>query len=446
MAIGSFVRSLVDPETMGEQIIISIQDLYEKTKKHSPADDPHIILSMTYFARIRARIVNIPMARKINPNDPSTNTLILVESLLFACLPEGHNIRALALKILQDERPDIWEKYPKFESDFNMRVGILFKHVENGGSLFDLYKVRNPQLQIAAIQPFILEMLQNNIADGMLSTCEPPLHASKNETHIIKNFDPKHTAHDFQFEVSEDLETDSTKESFEPTMSDSIAMNDMCEASEEPEEPEEPEFNKAKLVIEYSSSAAQAWRRVQALPENYQSAFLSNLELSPTQDADGLAINLETQYQRELRPFDCDDANDAFEQAGTISARAQSEFREVYQILGATISVQEILSKVENRFGPSENTRHREVVRIENERAEAEKKRSEEMERYRAAISKVEEAKRAEATRMAIEADNKKALEAASRAMLFQEKRSRHQLSFLIIFLLALILFAFAYV
>jgi hypothetical protein len=168
MAIGGFFRSLVNPEAMGDQIIISVQDLYEKTKKHSPADDPHMILSMTYFARIRARIVSIPISRKIDPKDPNTNTLVVVESLLFACLPEGHNVRALALKILQDERPDIWERYPRFEADFDMRVSTLFKQVESGRSLYDLYRLRNPQLQIEHVQPHVLEMLRSGHFDQLL--------------------------------------------------------------------------------------------------------------------------------------------------------------------------------------------------------------------------------------------------------------------------------------
>jgi hypothetical protein len=168
MAIGGFFRSLVNPEAMGEQIIISIQNLYEKTKKLSPADDPHIILSMTYFARIRSRVVNIPISRQIDPKDPSTHTLVLVESLLFACLPEGHNIRALALKILQDERPDIWDRYPRFEADFEMRVSSLFMNVKRGSSLFDIYRLRNPQLQIAHVEPTVLGMLQSGQFDNLL--------------------------------------------------------------------------------------------------------------------------------------------------------------------------------------------------------------------------------------------------------------------------------------
>lgn len=168
MAIGSFLRSLVNAEAAGDQVIISLQSLYEKTKQYNPAEDPHIILAMTYLARIKARVISIPMSRKIDPKNPETNSLVLTETLLFSCLDEGHNIRALALKVLQDERPDIWEKYPKFEADFNMRVSVLFEKMERGRSIFDLYKTRNPQLQLAHLQPHILAMLQSGKFDHLL--------------------------------------------------------------------------------------------------------------------------------------------------------------------------------------------------------------------------------------------------------------------------------------
>ncbi len=265
-------------------------------------------------------------------------------------------------------------------------------------------------------------------------------------------------------------------------------------ASAEPEEPayetctDHPEalpesYNsvrkKARIVLEYNPNAALAWERVESLPERYREEFLSGLEASPMGDPECLALSLETQYQRELRPLDSDEANDAFEQAGTISAEARSEFREVYQVLGAIVPPHVILSKIENRFGPSANTRLREVERIEGERLEAERRSLQEAELYRAEAEqriaeraeeeRVAAARRARRDSEAIELfrvnAKKRAVEeleimnskladdeareqaAAERAELFYKRLAflgRHQLHILMICLLALLYWAFA--
>ena len=234
---------------------------------------------------------------------------------------------------------------------------------------------------------------------------------------------------------------------------------------------------KARIAIEYDPSAALAWGRVQALPERYRGAFLSQLDANPSGDSTELAIVLEAEYQRELRPFDSDDANDAYEQAGTISVDAQSEFRKVYQLLRSTVSASEILSKIEHRFGPSEITKQRETARIEAERAAAEEDRLQRMEAYSAAMVRERaarsEARRAaaarcaseqiEQARMNAEIQAAEKIEIIAKALAMQEAKrriaadrarqfrhglaliGRYQLHALMVSLLALLYFALAF-
>ncbi len=234
---------------------------------------------------------------------------------------------------------------------------------------------------------------------------------------------------------------------------------------------------KARIAIEYDPSAALAWGRVQALPERYREAFLAKLDANPSSDSTELAIVLEAEYLRELRPFDSDDANDAYEQAGTISVDAQSEFRKVYQLLRSTVSASEILSKIEHRFGPSEITKQRETARIEAERAAAEEDRIQRMEAYSAAMERqraaraqeeqAEAARRAseqiEQARLNAEIQAAEKIEIIAKTLAMQEAKrriaadrarqfrhglaliGRYQLHALMVSLLALLYFAFAF-
>lgn len=172
MAIGTFFRSLVDNEVMGEQIIKAIQDLYSKTKLASPADDPHVILANTYHARIKVQKMGFkpPGARRLDARDPDIGLLALSETVIFACLPEGHNVRALAIKILMDERPDIALQHPKFEADFEMRMQPLIERFVDGGSLYSAYCQYNTQLQFGMFQPQMFAFLENGEFERQMRT------------------------------------------------------------------------------------------------------------------------------------------------------------------------------------------------------------------------------------------------------------------------------------
>ena len=128
------------------------------------------------------------------------------------------------------------------------------------------------------------------------------------------------------------------------------------------------ELNRRK-VIDHSDAAASAWEDIKSLPEEYQQRFLASLDQEPTLDVGPLAAQLIADRAKELRPYDDEDANDSLEQARTISVEAEQEFREVYNMLGSSLTPSEILKKIESKFGPSAKT----ISERERQRREAQK-------------------------------------------------------------------------
>lgn len=116
------------------------------------------------------------------------------------------------------------------------------------------------------------------------------------------------------------------------------------------------DFPKALKVIEYSEEASKAWEQVKSLPEECPVKFLDALEKNPAQDVELLVLKIIEARRVELRPYDDDLANDAVEQARTISKEATAEFHEVYQLLQNKISPDEILKKLEAKYGMSKRS------------------------------------------------------------------------------------------
>lgn len=119
MAFGRFFKSLVNSEVMGEEIVRSIIHLYEQTARYNPGDSTYDLLLKTYLARLRARRINIDDERVV---------LSAMADIQFpAQLPEGKNIKALALYCLFKERPDIIEAYPKFAAEYERLMGPILE-------------------------------------------------------------------------------------------------------------------------------------------------------------------------------------------------------------------------------------------------------------------------------------------------------------------------------
>ena len=119
MAIGRFFKSLVNAEVMGEEIVRSIIHLYEQTARYNPGDSTQDLLLKTYLARLKARRINI--------DDERVVLNAMADIHLPAQLPEGKNIKALALYCLFKERPDIIETYPKFAAEYERLMAPILE-------------------------------------------------------------------------------------------------------------------------------------------------------------------------------------------------------------------------------------------------------------------------------------------------------------------------------
>ena len=119
MAIGRFFKSLVNAEVMGEEIVRSIIHLYEQTARYNPGDSTQDLLLKTYLARLKDRRINI--------DDERVVLNAMADIHLPAQLPEGRNIKALALYCLFKERPDIIETYPKFAAEYERLMAPILE-------------------------------------------------------------------------------------------------------------------------------------------------------------------------------------------------------------------------------------------------------------------------------------------------------------------------------
>lgn len=143
-----------------------------------------------------------------------------------------------------------------------------------------------------------------------------------------------------------------------------------------------PKHRNAALIIEYSASAATAWKNVCELPEDYRERFRSSLDKSSSEKAEGIAAELIQEHHEKLNPYQCEQANAALHQARTISRAAEEEFRRAYELVGGDTPPVDILAKVERKYGLSEASRQREVAqkeaeRLESARVEAERREAE---------------------------------------------------------------------
>jgi hypothetical protein len=107
------------------------------------------------------------------------------------------------------------------------------------------------------------------------------------------------------------------------------------------------------LVVEYSSLAASVWDEVKKESEVYSQKFMQALELDPKCDPRALFESIKNEISSDQNPYDDLDANKFLGMCRSIGEDAEVEFRNVYEILGATMSAGEIYEKVFEKFGLS---------------------------------------------------------------------------------------------
>jgi len=137
MGIGRFLKSLVNPEVMGEEIIANQEKAYMKAKELYPGAEPHALLAHVWLTRMAAH--------GKNPMDETMQTLAFTETMQFACVPPPNNVRALGLYFIYKEQPNILQTYPKFGIEFETIMSPVFQAMESG-NLDAFYKRYNPKM------------------------------------------------------------------------------------------------------------------------------------------------------------------------------------------------------------------------------------------------------------------------------------------------------------
>ena len=130
------LKGFVDPKAAGEGIIGSMERVFRQGQQKYPDLDPHWHLGMAWLSRMGTHGMK---------QNQDTATQSLTKTYHFACLPCPENIRALGISIILFERPDIMEKCPEFEIEFDQILEPVAK-AENEGTLKQLYAKFNARI------------------------------------------------------------------------------------------------------------------------------------------------------------------------------------------------------------------------------------------------------------------------------------------------------------
>jgi hypothetical protein len=106
------------------------------------------------------------------------------------------------------------------------------------------------------------------------------------------------------------------------------------------------EYPNARTAIEYDDRAKNAWLELHETPDNLKKEFMGSLEKDPKQNVTELKDRILIQYDKVINPFDTDEVNIAYGKARLISNECAAEFRRVFEILGDTLPIEDLLDKV----------------------------------------------------------------------------------------------------
>jgi hypothetical protein len=138
MGIGRFLKTIVSPKAMAEEIISLQERAYKEAAKMYKDANPHVLLAQVWLSRIAAE-------KKGNPNDMAVQQMAFSETWQFAIIPWPDNIRSLGLYFVAKEHPEIIKMHPVYGKEFDelLLPGLQAMHA---GSFFELYEERNPNM------------------------------------------------------------------------------------------------------------------------------------------------------------------------------------------------------------------------------------------------------------------------------------------------------------
>jgi len=125
----SLIKELIGvfiPRILAQNIIKANEDTYYYCRSNNPGKNEHDYLAMTYSARRRASV----LVGNDSINEEQISILSYTETQQFAVLSPPNSIRALALYLLNKERPDLISE--KHRDEFSILMEPVFTSKEKG--------------------------------------------------------------------------------------------------------------------------------------------------------------------------------------------------------------------------------------------------------------------------------------------------------------------------
>lgn len=113
-------------------------------------------------------------------------------------------------------------------------------------------------------------------------------------------------------------------------------------------------YSRAALAIRYRNEIYELAQSIIKLPVQFQQQFIDKLEDKPQEEADVLDNEIQTNYQKWCNPFDNPEANKAINILREISEEAEREFIRIYEVLGDSISLKDVVEKIQKDIGINE--------------------------------------------------------------------------------------------
>lgn len=135
MGLMNLIMGIFDKEVLWDEIIESQINFYNKEKSFNPDKDPHDWLASVYVTRYK---FNGGGKEELDADAYSS-------TMIYSCLPEPNNARALGLYFIYKENRNILLKYPKYINEFNKLMENVMKlQDEDPVKFYELYKKMNP--------------------------------------------------------------------------------------------------------------------------------------------------------------------------------------------------------------------------------------------------------------------------------------------------------------
>jgi uncharacterized membrane protein YhaH (DUF805 family) len=110
---------------------------------------------------------------------------------------------------------------------------------------------------------------------------------------------------------------------------------------------------KFALLLEYDPEVKSAYEDVEPLGEKYAERFVSQVTADrhkATEVRDALVREWESILNEALRPYQSDEMNDALAQARELGEEAESEFKEVIDVLGEAADAKGVINKIREKY------------------------------------------------------------------------------------------------